>query len=96
MARKDDPGDMPESVGMDTGQTAGSSAAPEIEAAATVGGEEAVARPLEDVATDRKVKPWGLAGLSRLAGWAPGKHVTGAEFDQALASFRARRMGGGR
>lgn len=96
MARKDTPGDVPENVELDTGQTAESSAVPEIEAAVATGGEEAALAHLGDLAAERKLKPWELAGLSRLAGWAPGKMATAVEFDQALASFRARRMGGGR
>ena len=52
--------------------------------------------PWRDLATERKLKTWELAGLSRLAGWAPGKHATPAEFEAALARFRSRRMGGGR
>lgn len=39
---------------------------------------------------------WQGAALCRFAGWAPGKTVSVAEFETALAGLAKRPMGGGR
>lgn len=52
--------------------------------------------PLDELARDNGMKPYELAGLCRAMGWAAGKQVTAAEFNQAAEAFKSRPMGGGR
>lgn len=53
-------------------------------------------RPVEELAAERGLKPWYLAGLRRSANWAPGKQVTVAQFDAVVKRFNARPLGGGK
>lgn len=53
-------------------------------------------RPVERLAEEARLRSWETAGVMRLSGWAPGKEVTQSEFEEALARFRSRPMGGGR
>jgi hypothetical protein len=52
--------------------------------------------PVEELAEQCGVNAHLLAGLRRAKGWAPGKQVTAAELDEALAAYEGRPMGGGR
>jgi hypothetical protein len=53
-------------------------------------------KPVEDLAAESGMTPATLAGLRRATGWAPGKQVSGPEFEAAAEAFKSRRMGGGR
>ncbi len=53
-------------------------------------------RLVEEIARERGLPIWYLAGLRRAKGWAQGKQVTAAEFDAAAAAFDARPQGGGK
>ncbi len=73
-------------------ETMTTSATSQAEAAATATAEELV-----DIDTLGKDLPaWTLAGVMRHQRWAPGKAVTPAVFDAALAAFEGRPLGGGR
>lgn len=52
--------------------------------------------PVESLAAEAGLKDWETAGVLRLAGWASGKQVAKTEFEEALARFRSRPLGGGR
>lgn len=53
--------------------------------------------PLVEVETLGKGLPgWMLAGVMRHQRWAPGKAVTRAAFEAAVAAFEGRPLGGGR
>jgi hemolysin activation/secretion protein len=51
---------------------------------------------IEILADLSDLRPWEKQALFRAAGWAPGKHVTAADFHAALARFQKRQMGTGR
>lgn len=50
--------------------------------------------PVTELASQQGVSPAVLAGLCQFKGWAPGKHVTSAEFREGLEAFKTRPMGG--
>lgn len=51
---------------------------------------------IEKLADLSDLRPWEKQALFRAAGWAPGKQVSAAEFNAALARFKKRQMGAGR
>ena len=51
---------------------------------------------VEDLATERNLAVWFVAGLRQATDWAEGKMVTREEFDTALGRFSARPQGSGR
>ncbi len=59
--------------------------------------ETSSAEPLVDVETLGTDLPgWKLAGVMRHQRWAPGKAVTRAVYEAAVAAFEGRPLGGGR
>lgn len=52
--------------------------------------------PIEELAEQTGTSATRLAGVARAKGWCPGKCVTTAEFDEAVAAFGERPMGSGR
>ena len=52
--------------------------------------------PVEQLAEAKGLPDWELAALRQATGWADGKQVSDAGFDQALTRFRSRPQGGGR
>lgn len=51
---------------------------------------------VEDLASERNLASWFVAGLRQATGWAEGKRVTREEFDTAAARFAARPQGSGK
>jgi hypothetical protein len=51
---------------------------------------------VEDLATERNLAGWFVAGLRQATGWAAGKMVTRDEFDAAATRFAARPQGSGK
>lgn len=51
---------------------------------------------VEDLAAERNLASWFVAGLRQATGWAAGKQVTREEFDTAVGRFSARPQGSGR
>lgn len=52
--------------------------------------------PVEELAANAGLPAWERAALTAATGWAPGKQVSRAAFEQALTDFRNRPQGGGR
>lgn len=51
---------------------------------------------LSVLAERHRVPSWQQAALCRFMGWADGKMLTDAEYDDALKKLAARHIGGGR
>ena len=51
---------------------------------------------VENLAAERNLAVWFVAGLRQATGWADGKMVTREEFDAAATRFAARPQGSGK
>lgn len=58
--------------------------------------EEPQLFPLEVLTASAKLPAWELAALRQATGWAEGKEVSKAVFDEALTLLRSRPVGGGK
>ncbi|BCS55195.1 hypothetical protein [Geobacter sp. SVR] len=53
-------------------------------------------QPIEALAAERGMPAYAVAGMCRANGWAPGKHLTAADFEAAMEAYRNRPMSAGR
>jgi|GEM_PF-6245874 len=67
--------------------------APEGEAGET--DETETLETLDSLALRYRVPSWKQAAMLQMQGWAPGKHVSAAEYEAALADLGTRPLGGG-
>ena len=57
----------------------------------------AASAPLVDIETLGKDLPaWKMRGIAAMMNWKPGKQVSKADFDAAVAKFESRPIGSGR
>lgn len=50
---------------------------------------------LDSLALRYRVPSWKQAAMLQMQGWAPGKHVSAADYEAALADLSTRPLGGG-
>lgn len=50
---------------------------------------------LDSLALRYRVPSWKQAAMLQMQGWAPGKHVSAADYEAALADLGTRPLGGG-
>lgn len=58
-------------------------------------GETETLETLDSLALRYRVPSWKQAAMLQMQGWAPGKHVSAAEYEAALADLGTRPLGGG-
>jgi len=50
-------------------------------------------QPVETLAAERGVPATALAGMCRANNWAPGKQLTGTQFEDAMTAYIRKPMG---